>query len=305
MPRAMKLLFALAAVSALCACSSKSSPPAASMPGLHADAAITVANAPQVASAVVDATLDVARVARLCARFLTEKPPEPPPAGTLATVIDLTFTGPGGGQALHNWQDVDGDGKPSTGDVFTDTFVGYVDRYTLSGTVVFDELQVVGDPFDGLTWRIESRLHFVNLVVTANGATTTWNGSVLCTRELRQITRLLTLQLDSDFKFGALTLAEGARLERNEYVLDFTAGFFVQGFVKAPELGGTFEVRTAVPLIGNQVLPDPYQGTLEVLGAADSVLDLVPLDFFNVELHVDENGDGTDESVLGLEWGDL
>lgn len=297
----MKLPFAPVLLSALCACSSGSAP---STPALRADASITVENALAASRAAVDATVDVVRVAQIGARFLTEQPPEPP-TGTAAAELSLTFDGPNGGQAIHTWNDADGDGKPSTGDTFTETFVAWSDGYELSGTVLFDEMVVTGDPFDGITWRIEARLHFVNLVVTQNAATTTWNGSVLCTREQRLTAKLLVLQFDSDFRLGALTLAAGARLERNEYPIDFTMGIFVQGFVTVPELGGGLEVATVAPLSGLAALQNPWAGTLEVRGGDRGVLQVVPVDFFNVEIHVDADGDGIEDALLPAEWAEL
>lgn len=58
-------------------------------------------------------------------------------------------------------------------------------------------------------------------------------------------------------------------------------------------------------MTGLQFLFDPGFGELRVLGAGGTSVTIVPVDLFNVELLVDENGDGEVDTTIATEWAAL
>ncbi|MBL8739421.1 MAG: hypothetical protein JNL12_23540, partial [Planctomycetes bacterium] len=69
-----------------------------------------------------------------------------------------------------------------------------------------------------------------------------------------------------------------------------------------PLLGGVVTFATGPNLSGIRFLPDPSSGRLEVRGAGGSALQLLPLDFFNVALEIDHDGDGEVDASTEAEW---
>ena len=121
---------------------------------------------------------------------------------------------------------------------------------------------------------------------------------------------------DRDCKYGARTLQFGTTLGRNDYQLDFRMGLRAEGSVTMtstassdtatdPELGGVLKFHTKAVLTGVQVLPDPAEGTLEIRGAGRTKLIVAPVDFFNLELRLDEDGDGKIDVTIPAEWAAL
>jgi hypothetical protein len=96
-------------------------------------------------------------------------------------------------------------------------------------------------------------------------------------------------------------LHRGARLTRDDFIQTFSSAWIADGELTEATLGGLV-VRTEVPLTGIQVMPDPQTGEFVVLGGNGSTVAIVPVDLFNVELQVDENGDGEIDATVPAEW---
>lgn len=287
----------------LAACSGRDQrPTAAVQPSVR----ITAANAVDVASAAYRTAFDPVAVARITTSFLEVPPPEPPAAPASATLVIQELEGPEGGRALFTWNDRDGDGDYSTGDAFTVVFADYgASGRVLTGAAAFADVAIQGDILDGLNWILSARLDLIGLQLTAGATTSTIDGTFRCSREQRATVRLLGLDAEADMPVGVRTLRANSSCARNDYVLDFTMGLFAEGSFDDPLLGGTLTFTTTTPMTGIQVLPDPATGEFTVAGADGSALTLVPLDYFTLEIQVDENGDGEPDATIPAEWAEL
>ncbi|HZN39661.1 MAG TPA: hypothetical protein VFD82_12705 [Planctomycetota bacterium] len=283
-------LFPLAMV--LAACNGDDHAAAPPLPTVR----ITSANALLVARTAVSASLRLADVAGIGVAVITAVPPEP----------SATFPGTGGGEVVRTWDDRDEDGKVSTGDLFTLAFTAFAeDGLVLDGGMSFDSLVVEGDLVNGLSWLLQARLDFVDLAVTSGSGTETLNGPLWFLREKRATVMTLDLRVGDGLAVAGSELAAGTPFAYHDYVLDFTFAQFGAGMVESEAIGGIVEFETKVPFTGIQFVPDPSVGELEVRGAGGSVLTIRAVDFFNVELALDADGDGVVEQTIPVEWSSL
>jgi hypothetical protein len=95
------------------------------------------------------------------------------------------------------------------------------------------------------------------------------------------------------------------------YTAEFTSNdntgaytFQVSGSVSSSEIGGSVTFETITPFSG--VDPDdPEAGELRITGAGGSTLAVVALNRTEVELQLDETGDGVPEEVIATTWAEL
>jgi hypothetical protein len=288
----------------LAACDSDRPPPPVFTPSV----AITAANALAVAGAAWHAAFDPVQVARIAAQLLEVDPPEPaqPPGTGAAAVVVQEIEGPEGGVAIRTWDDLDADQRFSSGDVFALSFADYAaDGLVLTGAATFADVVIDGDLLDGLSWTLDATLGLTGLRLVDGETTTTLTGSFACARDKRATVFTLYLTPLERPQLGPRTLTPTTTIARNDYVLDFTMGLFADGALEDQALGGTLLLETTAPLTGLQVLRGPNAGLLTVRGANGSSVALQPVDFFNVELLVDEDGDELVDVTIPAEWAAL
>lgn len=299
--RLHRFLVCLAALAGSCDSGNRPAPAA-----LQPDVAITAANALDVAGAAYRTAFTPVRVARIATAFFEVPPPEPPPSPGSLAVISREIEGPEGGSAIWTWADHDDDESYSSGDAFTIVFAGYgEDGLLLTGAATFDDVTIQGNVSTSLNWIVAARLQLLGLQVTSGASASTLDGAFRCTREQRATVHLLAIDAQQDVVVGSRTLHVGSELARNDYVLDFTMGLFAEGSFADPLLAGTLTFRTGTPMTGIQVLPDPGTGEFTVVGANGTALTLVPIDYFTLEILVDENGDGEIDATIPTEWAAL
>lgn len=283
------------------ACSNGGSSPA---PTLTADVRLDADNATSAAAAVYRTSLLPLRVARVLGGFFAVEPEEGAGNGLVARELQ----GPEGGTAIFTWDDRDGDGTYSTGDAFAVACDHYVEfGLDLTGSATFEDCRIVGEVVAGLNWTIDATLRLAGIEVVTGNITEQLEGSFVFAREKRQTVNLLSLDPagGGELAAGARTLLPGYSLVRNDYVTDFRMGLFVDGAIDDPTLGGRLTFTTEQPLLGLGALPDPSSGELVVHGGGGTSVTLVPLDFFTLELQVDEDGDGEVDVVVPAEWASL
>lgn len=283
------------------ACSNGGSSPA---PTLTADVRLDADNATSAAAAVYRTSLLPLRVARVLGGFFAVEPEEGAGNGLVARELQ----GPEGGTAIFTWDDRDGDGTYSTGDAFAVACDHYVEfGLDLTGSATFEDCRIVGEVVAGLNWTIDATLRLAGIEVVTGNITEQLEGSFVFAREKRQTVNLLSLDPAGrgELVAGARTLLPGYSLVRNDYVTDFRMGLFVDGAIDDPTLGGRLTFTTEQPLLGLGALPDPSSGELVVHGGGGTSVTLVPLDFFTLELQVDEDGDGEVDVVVPAEWASL
>jgi hypothetical protein len=289
----------LAAFGAACSNGSK-----ATVPTVSADVRLSADNATTAAAAVYRTSLLPLRVARVLAGFLSIEPEEGAGGGLVARDVQ----GPDGGTAIFTWDDRDGDGAYSTGDAFGLACDHYLEfGLDLTGNASFEGCRIVGEVVGGLNWTIDATLRLAGMEVVTGNITEQLEGSFVFAREKRQTVNLLSLDPAGGgaLTAGARTLLPGYSLVRNDYVTDFRMGLFVAGAIDDATLGGRLTFATEQPLLGLGALPDPSSGELLVRGGGGTSVTLVPLDFFTLELQVDDDGDGEVDQVLQAEWASL
>src|SRR5688572_11769853 len=212
-PRPSPVLVLSTALAALAACGSSRAPSTAT---LRPTTAITEDNALAVASTTYRAAAAPTRVLRIVAQ-LCELPPlsaqgEPPQAGeppakeppppTVNPEVQL-LDGPEGGTAIRTWDDRDGDGTYSSGDLFALRFDAYGDGgCVLDGDIALADLEVAGDMLEGLSWRLAGSGGFVGMQLRVGDAELGLDGAFRFERELRATVRTLVVELTSPLELG-------------------------------------------------------------------------------------------------------
>jgi hypothetical protein len=266
---------------------------------------IDAGNALAVASSAYRTAFDPVRAARIATAFFAVPPPEPPATGG-SEVVERDLPGPEGGSATYTWHDRNRDERYSSGDQFTIAFTDYgVDGRVLDGTAQFDDVAIEGDVTHGLAWILSADLQMLGLHCTSGATDTLLDGHFRCRREKRATVEMLSLEPESDVPVGTRTLHPGSDVARNDYVIDFSMGLFADGTFTDPLLGGTLAFRTDTPMTGIQFMADPSTGEFTVHGADGTTLTVVPIDFFTLEIQVDENGDGEVDVTIPAAWADL
>lgn len=273
--------------------------------------AITADNAIAVAAAVYNANFDLVQVARVAGSFFDLEPPaDPPPGPTIAQ----TIPGPEGGEAQFLWQDFDGNRFVSSGDVLTLNLTAYADAgITLDGSVVFDDIALQGaivrrvgeGTQTGISWILDARMQLLDVTLTKAGVETTLDGELPFYRERRPTVDLLAVEIAAEFQVGASRLQVGNSIGRNVSQIVPLSWLEAEGALDAPDLGGRLLFTTPEVLTGFPVLPDPTGGRLVIRGAGRSTVTIAPIDISNLELLVDADGDGEDETTLSIEWSQL
>ncbi len=270
------------------------------------DIRIDATNALAVASSAYHAAFGPVRLARVASAFFDVPPPPPPSSPSSQPIVVQEVAGPEGGTAIYSWGDRDGDESYSTGDTFTVAFSDYGDSGSvLAGALVFDDVAIDGDLVTSLNWMLAARLDLLALRLTVGEVSTTVTGTFDFAREKRATVQLMSLTATTDVQLGVRTLHRGSVIDRNDYVLDFTMGLFAEGSVDDPLLGGALTFHTEGAMTGLQFLPDPSAGAFTIEGADGTTLTLVALDFFTLEIQVDENGDGEVDVTIPAEWATL
>lgn len=280
------------------ACSSERSVPA---PALSADVRITSENAVQVGSAVYSTALAPLRVVRMLGGFFEVAPPED---GAPTGLVVREFEGPEGGSLVFTWDDRDGDDEYSSGDGFVFDCRQYRDSgLELTGAAAFEDVQLVGNVTDDLNWVLAASLRCVGLEAAVGSGSSVFDGLLRLHWENRFTVRVLTVQVEERFACSERTLLPGAVLVRTEWTSGFPRmDLTIDGAAEDPVLGGVVTFATGPSLSGVRFLPDPSSGRLEVRGSGGTALRLLPMDFFNVGLEIDEDGDGEVDATTEAEW---
>lgn len=296
LPRSVLLASLLAA-----ACSDTRRPATAP---LQPSVRITPENATAVAASAYRTAFGPAHAARIVTSLL-ELPPAPQAAVAGGGRVSV-FDGPQGGTATCTWFDRDGDEKYSDGDSLTVGLADFGrDGRVYTGWAFLDDLQVQGNPVTASTYVAATPLRFRNLRVALGGASDFVNGSFACTREKRQTVTIVAVDPVAETYVGAAKLRPGSSIGRNDYLIDFSMGLFADGSFDDPVLGGTLTFRSEPPMTGFQFLPDPGTGEFTVAGSDGSNLLVTPIDYFNIEIRVDADGDGEFEATIATEWAAL
>lgn len=215
-------------------------------------------------------------------------------SGTLATTFD----------------DRDGNGVLSKGDVLTANFAQCQDTTSLSlnGTVA---ITLTGNP-SGMVF--DASAVFQNVVVVDNGVSSTISGT-MSVNETDGTTLTETrftvgsggfaVAIASTNYNDAIAFDSGMVITTSQVGGNSSTSLTLAGSFTASSLGGRVTIATPVPLIQGPADVYPNTGQVRITGAAGSALLATVLSATQVQLQLDANGDGTYESTTSVAWSTL
>jgi hypothetical protein len=221
---------------------------------------------------------------------------------------------PDGGDAALSLNDVAPVGL-STGDNVNATFYGCMidvgggTLLTFNGMLGFDATVVTGDPFDPLTGGTRTlTASFGGLTMGIVGVTMTVNGGISVSLSSPDADTF-TGSVSGDY-FGAYAQSgsQGFSGSFDDFLLQRTwtesTGAYslsVDARIYSSELQGfaTFETTTPFTGTGDE---HPSAGTLVATGAQGATVTLVALDNVNVQILIDADWDGVNETTINTTW---
>ncbi|HEX5136260.1 MAG TPA: hypothetical protein VFY93_04755 [Planctomycetota bacterium] len=221
---------------------------------------------------------------------------------------------PDGGQAATSINDVTPAGL-STGDSVDATFYGCMidvgggTFLTFNGMLGFDATEVTGDLLDPAAGGTRTLTgSFGGLTLGIVGATITVNGAItvsVSTPDADTFTSSVSGSHFSAYASAGVQSFSGAlddfSLSRTwtESTGDYSLEINAQ--VYSSELGGFATFETTTPFTGNGE-DHPSSGTLVATGAMGATVTLIALDNVNVQILIDADWDGVNETTINTTW---
>ncbi|MHC4579702.1 MAG: hypothetical protein ACYTFD_19060 [Planctomycetota bacterium] len=202
----------------------------------------------------------------------------------------------------------------STGDSAVLTFNSCVydfdgDQLTLSGTMSFTVTSFAVNPGGGFDATLSYT--FNSFVIATPAETITVSGGFVIDIStpddiaftlIVQVSSLSATIQDLTGTFTAGLANFRMAVSDSDAAPDYTAE--MDGTVSHSDIGGSVTVDTTVTFAGTDP-DDPDTGEMDVNGAGVSMMTFEVVDNINVQLHVDEDGDGTPETTIDTTWNDL
>jgi hypothetical protein len=215
------------------------------------------------------------------------------------------------GSFTSTFDDRDGNGMLSSGDVLTATFSQCQETPSLaisSGTVV---ITLTANP-DGMVFDANGT--FQDVVVADNGVSSTLSGAAavqetdgdtLSGVQFTVGTGGLTVVVASTNYNDTIAFDPGMVIETSEVGGNSVVSSTMSGSFTASSIGGRVTIATPVALM--QKLSDAYpsSGEVRATGASGSTLLATVLSDTQVQLQLDANGDGTYDSTTTVAWSTL
>jgi hypothetical protein len=154
---------------------------------------------------------------------------------------------------------------------------------------------------------IEISYTFRNFEVDVEGSTITLNGNLVLGVETPDGNVRTIVARGSSLNFSVDGQSRRLTNFRHEQISDELTGDYtlnIEGTVQDSSVGGAVDYTTDVLFSGTDP-DDPDTGEASAEGAAASALRIEVLDDVNVRIHVDEDGDGTEESSIDTTWAEL
>jgi len=277
-------------------------------------ATINSGNAEQVATAALDATagvLDITNSANVLAarldanatgfhltEFMTRQLAEVLPGERVLAATTTTTTPCGSGTVTQIFNDADDSGSFSTGDSYELRFACSENGVSINGSIILRNIVLEGGGNSG-NFRVAMTLEYVDLRVSDGVSTVTYNGTI--TTDITYRDGVFTYRYSLNGTFGGLLGGSSVTysVDQNGVVT-----YSSQGSVTLAG-GGTLGFETTTPFAGDPATGNPSAGECVVYGASNSRLLITALDSENVQIQVDEDGDGTFETSRVLTWASL
>ena len=247
-------------------------PPATFAP----DVAVTATNAVDFATVGMRSTFDLPNLVYIGAHFLRLPVPQDPnaPGGASPVGLSAEVSGPNGGVAVYTWDDFDGDGAYSTGDVITIDFNAYGDGdFTVDGVMVLEDLSTAGAVTQGGgSFIVDATLRFLNVDYQLGAGTFTMNADVPFRIENREELEIFELDLFEDLFVGINELKENSSWRRYETGDELSYDSF--GYSYSPQLDGVVRFQTNSVVYLNTFTQNPVDGFVAVRGTGGTFVEV-------------------------------
>lgn len=219
---------------------------------------------------------------------------------------------PDGGNAVLSLNDMAPAG-PSTGDYANLDFNGCVinfgdGAFTFNGGLHLAITGFTGDPLDAAGGTREFYGSFDALTLVLFGATVVVDGGIKASLSSPDGVTFTSVVSGSHFSTFAKAgnQAFSGKLDdfRVERMWDSSTGAYsldLDATIYSSELGGSARFETTVPFTG-MADEHPSAGTFVATGAMGGKMTLVALDNVNVQILVDADGDGMNETTINTTW---
>jgi hypothetical protein len=228
----------------------------------------------------------------------------------------------GGGRVFSDWTDQDQSQDLSVGDRIIISFSNCFEEGLLfNGDIEVGVLSMNGDPSGSPPWDLIFRLNFETLRASESGYTIEVVGSLDVTVDAPDQDTIIIdvttevgavfgdtassfLYFGEGYDFTELTLFS-IHMEENS---DGSFLMYCQGKLESSFIGGTVSFETTKDLSGIDLyINNPSDGGLLIIGAGNSSILLRVLANGNVELDVDDEGDGFDggDVTIVSNWDEL
>jgi len=211
------------------------------------------------------------------------------------------------GAISGSFNDADNDLTLSTGDTVSMTanncnFSGV----TMNGSISLSNVSVTGDEFSP-PYSLQFTLQATNFSVSVSGETVVMSGDGTISESSSD-----SINYTSSVSGNGIEItAGGESLTLTDYDIQETENqatgaysISINATISSSGLGGSVTVRTDVALTGVGAF-DPDSGRITCVGAGNTSVTLVVVDSVNVQLEVDQNGDGVIDETLSSAWTDL
>ena len=238
--------------------------------------AVTSTNAVDFATVGMRGTFDLPNLVYIGAHILRLPVPQAPSAAGGASPVGLSaeVAGPNGGVAVYTWDDFNGDGVYSTGDVITIDFNAYGDGdLTLDGVTIIEDLSTAGAVTQGGgSFILDATLRFLNVDYQLGAGTFTLNADIPFRIENREELEIFEVVLFEDLFVGTSELKQNSSWRR--YETGDELSYDSLGFAYSPQLDGVVRFETNSVVYLNTFTQNPVDGFIAVRGTAGTFVEV-------------------------------
>jgi len=234
--------------------------------------------------------------------------PSGSPGVAPAAVQPLDQNCDSGGTISGSFNDADNDLTLSTGDSVSMTanncnFGGA----TMNGSISLSNVSVTGDE-NSPPYSLQFRLQATSFSVSVGGETVVMNGDGIISESSND-----GVNITSSISGNGIEMAAGGKsLTLTDYNIQETEdqatsahSISINATISSSSLGGSVIVTTDVALSGGVGVYNAYSGQITCVGAGNTSVTVIVVDSVNVQLDVDQNGDGITDETLSAAWADL
>ena len=229
------------------------------------------------------------------------------PSGVTPAAVQSLNQNCDSGTISGSFNDADNDLSLSTGDTFSMTANNCsLDGVTMNGSISLSNVSVTGDEFSP-PYSLQFTLQATNFSVSVGGEAVVMRGDGTISESSSDAVNFISSVSGNGIEITAggesLTLTD-YDIQETENQATGAYSISINATISSSGLGGSVTVRTDVALTGVGAF-DPDSGQITCVGAGNTSVTLTVVDSINVQLEVDQNGDGIIDETLSSAWADL